>query len=73
MIDFDKVVRDAAIKNNLAIRKDDPVMLFATTVNIMLDDLDASMKAALEAYKSGHEDIARRWRGDAEADRKSVV
>lgn len=73
MIDLDKVVRDAAVKNNLAIRKDDPVMLLATTINIMLDDLDASMKAALEACKSGHEDVARRWRSDAETSAAKVL
>ena len=73
MIDFDKVIRDAATKNGVVIKKDDEVMLHATVLNNMLDDLDASMKAALEVYKSGHEGIALRWRADAEASAAKIL
>lgn len=73
MIDFEKVVRDAATKNGLVIRKDDPVMLYATVMNNMLDDLGASMTTALDGYKSAHEGIAKRWRGDAEVSAAKVL
>ncbi len=47
MIDIKKVIREAAVKNKLVIKDDDPVMLFASTLNLMLNELDASLAAVL--------------------------
>lgn len=73
MIDFEKVVRDAAVKNKVVIRKDDPVMLLASTINLMLEDLEASLAAALAKYQSAHNEIARSWRHDAEASAETIL
>ena len=73
MIDFDKLIREAAVRNKLVVHKDDPVMLLATTINLMLDDLNASLAAALDKYQSGNDDIARRWRLDAEAGAAKIL
>lgn len=67
MIDFEKVIRDAALKQGIVLKKDDAAMMYVPILNNMLDDLNASMTAALDGYKSAHEGIAKRWRGDAEA------
>ncbi len=66
MIDIKKVIREAAVKNKLVIKDDDPVMLFASTLNLMLNELDASLAAVLEKYRNDHNKIARSWRYDAE-------
>jgi ribosomal protein RSM22 (predicted rRNA methylase) len=73
MIDFEKIIRDSAVKNKLVVHKDDPVMVLATIINTMLDDLTASLAAALDKYQSGNNDIARRWRLDAEAGAAKVL
>jgi hypothetical protein len=73
MIDFEKVIRDAALKQGIVLRKDDPSMMYVPILNNMLDDLNASMTAALDGYKSAHEGIARRWRGDAEASAAKIL
>jgi replicative DNA helicase len=73
MIDFEKIIRDSAVKNKLVVHKDDPVMVLAAIINTMLDDLTASLAAALDKYQSGNNDIARRWRLDAEAGAAKVL
>ena len=73
MIDFEKVVREAAVKNKIVIYKDDAVMLLATTINLMLDDLDVSLAAALDKYQKEHNEIARRWRLDAEGSAAKIL
>lgn len=73
MIDFEKVIREAATRNGVVLPKDDPAMLFAGTVNIMLEDLSAALAAALDKYQNEHEGIARRWRHDAEASAAKIL
>lgn len=48
-------------------------MLLASVINLMLEEQDAAMTAALESYKSGHEGIAKRWRGDAEESATMII
>lgn len=73
MIDFEKVIREAAIKNKVVLHKDDPALLFASTVNLMLEELNASLAAALDKYQNDHEHIARRWKYDAEVSAAKVL
>lgn len=42
------------------------VMLLASTINLMFDDLGSSLAAVLDKYQKEHNEIARRWRNDAE-------
>jgi hypothetical protein len=73
MIDFEKVIRDSAVETKVVVRKDDPVMILAVIINNMLDDLTASLAATLDKYQSGNNDIARRWRLDAEAGAAKIL
>ena len=66
-VDFEQVVRDAATKRNLVIRQDDPLMEFAGVVNLMLEDLEKSMTELVQTCRVGNEELAKRWRNDAEA------
>ncbi len=66
-IDMEQVVREAAAKRNLVIRPDDPALEFARVLNLMLEDLEKSVKEVLTTCRVGNEELAKRWRGDAEA------
>jgi hypothetical protein len=66
-IDFEQVVRETAKKRKLAIRQDDPALVFAGVLNLMLEELETSMKDVVQACRVGNEELAKRWRGDAEA------
>ncbi len=65
MTDIKDVVRDAALKNRVGLKDDDPVMVLVTIMNRIALDWQDCLNAALEGYKNEHEMLAARWRKDA--------
>jgi hypothetical protein len=66
-IDMEQVVRKAAKDRNLDLRPDDPALVFAGVINLMLEDLEKSMLEVVQGCRVGNEELSKRWRGDAEA------
>lgn len=65
MTDIKDVVRDAALKNRVGLKDDDPVMVLVTIMNRIALDWQDCLNAALEGYKNEHETLANRWRKEA--------
>ncbi len=73
MIDYDRVTRDAALRNGAVIHRDYAGMLPAVILNIMLENLGAAVAAALGVCRDGHAESVRRWRREGEARAEGIL
>ncbi|MCC8108312.1 MAG: hypothetical protein LIQ30_04550 [Planctomycetes bacterium] len=62
---LEDVIRDAALKNRVGLREDDPVMVLVTIMNRIAEDQTANSTAAMENHRTIFQEIALAWRTDA--------
>lgn len=64
-VPFEDIVKDVAKQNAYGLRMDDPILILATIMNHVVDDQTASMRLALEEFRTKNEETAYQWRHDA--------
>lgn len=65
MTNIEDVILDAALKNRVGLKEDDPLMVLVTIMNRIVLDWQSTMDAALEANRNESEELAQRWRWNA--------
>lgn len=65
MTNIEDVIRDAALKNRVGLKEDDPLMVLVTIMNRIAQDWQSTMDAALEGNRNESEELAHRWRWNA--------
>ena len=73
MTNIQDVIKRAAIECHMGLKEDDPVMSLVTVINQITEDQEKVFQASLEQYREQHEDIAHRWRQDAESVAKRII
>lgn len=66
---IENLIREIAVRNGVAVKKDDPIMIVYTMNNQLLEEGRKSQQEALAAFKSEIELIAHQW--EQEATKKS--
>jgi hypothetical protein len=71
--DLDAVIAEAARKNGVGLRRDDPVLVLVTIMNRIGEDQRAELEKALERSRLRHEELADKWRRDALAAAETIL
>lgn len=59
------IIRQAREEHDLPVRKDDPVMILATIMDVIVDNQSKAILAMYDKYREEHADLANQWRHDA--------
>ncbi len=67
------IIATVARKNFQGVRRDDPVMILPTIMKVLADDAAEQHDAVLKRHAEAHEDIALRWRIDANESAQRIM
>ena len=73
MVEFEELIREAALKNGYPLEKGDSLMVLATVMNRLAENWQRTLDAALEKNSTAHEELAARWRKNATAQAEKVL
>ena len=73
MTNIEDVIRDAALKNHVGLKEDDPVMVLVTVMTRIAEDYQFALNGALENHRNTVEEASYRWRNDAKARAEKIL
>jgi len=62
---IEELIKEIAVKHNIAVSRDDPIMILHTINFRLMQDSSKAQQAQLDKYKEEMEDLALRWGNDA--------
>jgi len=62
---IEELIKEIAVKHNIAVSRDDPIMILHTINYRLMQDSSKAQQAQLDKYKEEMEDLALRWGNDA--------
>jgi len=62
---MEETIKEIAVKHNIAVGRDDPILILHTINERLLQDSAAAQQEILDRFKSELEEIAYRWGDDA--------
>ena len=70
---LDEIIKEIAIVHNIAVGRDDPILILQTINNRLLRDGVAAQQAMLDHFKEELETISHRWGEDAKNKAERVL
>jgi hypothetical protein len=74
MIDpIEELIKEIAVKHNIAVSRDDPIMILHTINYRLMQESSKAQQALLDKYKEEMEDLALRWGNDAKSKAERIL
>lgn len=62
---INELIKQIAVKNGIAVSRDDPIMILQTVIHKLIQDNEKSQQAILAEYKEEQEALAMKWGKEA--------
>jgi len=70
---IEELIKEIAFKHNIAVSRDDPIMILHTINYRLMHDSSKAQQAQLDKYKEEMEDLALRWGNDAKSKAERIL
>ncbi|RUR14267.1 conjugal transfer protein TraM [Legionella sp. km772] len=70
---IDQTIQDIAVQHGVALGKDDPILIFQTINNRLLEENRKAQQDLLAQFKEEMENISSRWKEDAQIKAEKIL